>query len=97
MTVLDALAIAQAVRRGDAVLTGPVIFHREEMRVTVPWQPVRGVSEAVLKWHRERLETRLRKRVQELETQSIDGLTEAEVDALWAKYRRYRTLLEVCR
>lgn len=94
-SVLDALAIGQAVKRGDAVLLAPVVFHREPVNVSVYWKPACGMAEAVLEWHRERLEKALRKRVQELETQSIDGLTEVEMDALCAKHERYKTLLEV--
>lgn len=97
MTVFDALAIAQAVRRGDAVLTGPVIFHREVVNVTVPWQPTHGVPAAVLEWHRERLEKALRRRLQEMEQKDLDGMTEAELDRFCEKYEHYKTILEVCR
>ena len=96
MNVFDALAIGRAVRRGDAVLLAPVIFHREEMTVTVPWKPVHGVAEAVLEWHRARLEKAIRRRLQEMEEQPIDGLSEREMDALIDKYDRYKMLLEVC-
>lgn len=92
-SVWDALAIAQAVRRGDAVLIAPVIFHREPMRATVLWKPVHGMASTVLEWHRERLE----KRLQEMEQQPIDGMTEAETDRLCDQYVHYKMILEVCR
>lgn len=95
MTLLDALAIAQAVRRGDAVLLTPVIFHRQEMSVSVGWKPVHGVADAVLEWHRQRLQSALQARTKAMEAQSLDGLTEAEVDTLMDKYLTYRTILEV--
>ena len=95
-SVLDALAIAQAVRRGDAVLLGPVVFHWEPVNVTVHWQPVHGVAEAVLEWHRERLEGALRRRLQEMEQEDLDGMTEAEIDRFCEKYDHYKIILEVC-
>ena len=93
-SVLDALAIAQAVKRGDAVLLAPVVFHREPITVTVLWHPVRGVAEAVLDWHRERLEKAIRRSLQEMEQQPLDGLSAAEVDRLGEKYTRYKLLME---
>jgi len=93
-SVLDALAIGQAVKRGDAVLLAPVVFHREPITVTVFWHPVRGVAEAVLDWHRERLEKAMHRSLQEMEQQPLDGLTAAEVERLGNKYSRYKTILE---
>lgn len=95
-TVLDALAIARAVRRGDAVLLGHVIFHRKDANVTVHWKPARGVPSAVLEWHRERLENALRRRLQEMEQKDLDGMTEAEIDRFCEKYDHYKIILEVC-
>lgn len=95
-SVLDALAIGQAVKRGDAVLLGPVIFHREPVNVSVYWRPVHGVAEDMLEKHRERLGNALRRRLQEMENQPLDGLTEAETDRLFEKYSQYKYILEVC-
>lgn len=95
-SVLDALAIAQAVKRGDAVLLGPVIFHRDPVNVSVYWRPVHGLAEAVLEWHRERLEKTLRKSLEEMEQMSLDGMSAAEVERLGEKHGRYRLLLEWC-
>lgn len=94
-SVLDALAIGQAVKRGEAVLLGPVLFHREPVNVTVLWQPVHGTAEVVLERHRERLEKAIRRRLQEMEQQAIDGWTDAETDTFCEKYSRYKSLLEV--
>lgn len=93
-SVLDALAIGQAVKRGDAVLLAPVVFHREPITVTVLWQPVRGVDEAVVEWHRKRLENALRRRLQEMKQKDLDCMTETEIDAFCEKYRRYKLLIE---
>lgn len=95
-SVLDALAIAQAVRRGDAVLLGPVIFHREAVNVTVLWQPAHGVAEEVLEWHRERMEKAIHRRLQEMEQKDLDGMTEAEIDRFCEKYDHYKIIMEVC-
>ena len=94
-SLLDALAIGQAVKRGDAVLLGPVVFHRDTVNVSVYWQPVHGVDEAVLEWHRERLEKAMRRSLQEMEQQPLDSLSAAEVERLGEKYSRYKTILEV--
>lgn len=96
-SVLDALAIAQAVRRGDAVLLAPVIFHKQPLTVTVCWEPTHGVAEAVLEWHRERLQNALQGRLQAMEQQPLDGMSAEEVEALCDRYTLYKTLLEVCR
>lgn len=96
-SVLDALAIAQAVRRGDAILLAPVIFHKQPLTVTVCWEPTHGVAEAVLEWHRERLQNALQGRLQAMEQQPLDGMSAEEVEALCDKYTLYKTLMEVCR
>lgn len=92
-SVLDALAIGRAVKRGDAVLLAPVVFHREPITVTVLWRPVRGVEEAVLEWHRESLEATLCRRLEEMEQQTFNGWTDAEIDDFCEKYSRYKLLL----
>lgn len=47
-SILDALTIAQAVKKGEARLLGKVIFHRKDMTVTVRWEPVGGEASAAL-------------------------------------------------
>lgn len=96
-SVMDALAIAQAVRRGDAVLLAPVIFHKQALNVTVCWEPTHGIAGAVLEWHRERLKNTLQGRLQTMEQQPLDGMSAEEVEALCDKYTLYKTLMEVCR
>lgn len=96
-SVFDALAIGQAVKRGDAVLLAPVIFHKQALTVTVYWNPVEGAAETVLDAYRNRLKNALEGRLQTMENQSLKGLTEAEIDRYCEKYSRYKTLLEVCR
>lgn len=94
-SVLDALAIAQAVKRGDAVLLAPVVFHVDPVNVSVYWKPVVGVAEGVLEWHREKLKSAILRRICSIEQQPIDGLSETEIDALYEQYRRYKNILEV--
>ena len=96
-SVFDALAIGQAVRHGAAVLLAPVVFHKQALTVSVYWQPVEGAAETVLDAHRNRLRNALKSRLQAMEDQSLDGLTEAEIDRFCEKYSHYKTLLEVCR
>ena len=96
-SMLDALAIGQAVKRGDAVLLTPVVYHSEPMTVTVLWQPVHGVADAVLAWHRERLETALCRRLKQMEEQTFDGWTDAEIDHFCEKYAYCKWLMEGCR
>ena len=93
-SVLDALAIAQAVKRGDAVLIAPVIFHQDPVNVTVRWEPTKGLAEAVLDWHRERLKATLQGRLEAMEQQALDDLSAENVEALSAKHSLYKALLE---
>lgn len=96
-SVFDALAIGQAVRHGAAVLLAPVVFHKQALTVSVYWQPVEGTAETVLDAHRNRLKNALKSRLQAMEDQPLEGLTEAEIDRYCEKYSHYKTLLEVCR
>lgn len=96
-SVLDALAIGQAVQRGEAVLLAPVVFHVEPVNASVYWKPTHGVPDAVLEWHRERLEKALRRCLQEMEQKDLDGMTEAETDRFCEKYDRYKIIMEGCR
>ncbi|MBR3874145.1 MAG: hypothetical protein IKJ26_08235 [Clostridia bacterium] len=89
-SVLDALAIGQAVRRGEAVLLEPVIFHREALTATVLFRPLRGTAEETLAKNRQKLECTLRKLMKEMEQHPLDGMTEVEVDHLFEKYSRYK-------
>lgn len=94
-SVLDALAIGQAVKRGEAVLLSPVIYHREPVNVSIYWQPVQSTAEEVLQKHRQRLENALHMRLQEMEQETFEGWTDAEIDRFCEQYDRYKTLLEV--
>ena len=68
-TLFDALAIAQAVRKGEARLVGKVVFHRRSMTVTVRWEPQTGeASAALLAKARERLKNALKARLKAMET-----------------------------
>ena len=94
-SLLDALSIGQAVRRGEAVLLGPVVFHRETVRVTVHWKPLRRTAEEVLQWNRSWLEALMRRSLEKMERMSLDEMPEAEVERLCEKYGRYQMILEV--
>lgn len=94
-SVLDALAIGQAVKRGEAVLLSPVIYHREPINVSVYWQPVQSTADEVLQKHRQKLENALRRRLQEMEQETFDGWTDAEIDRFCEQYDRYKAVLEV--
>lgn len=95
-SVFDALAIGQAIRRGAAVLLAPVVFHKQALTVSVYWQPVEGTAETVLDTHKNRLRNAMERRLQEMEEQPLDGLTEAEIDRFCEKYSQYKTILEGC-
>ena len=94
-SVFDAMAIGQAVKRGEAVLLSPVIYHREPVNVSIYWQPVQSTAEEVLQKHRQRLENALHRRLQEMEQETFEGWTDAEIDRFCDQYDRYKTILEV--
>lgn len=93
-SVFDALAIGQAVRRGAAVLLAPVIYHKQQLTVSVYWQPVEGSEESVLSAHRNRLRNAMEARLEAMDNQSLEGMTEAEIDRFCEKYSLYKTILE---
>lgn len=93
----DALAIAQAVRKGEARLLGNVIFHREDMTCTVRWEPLKGEASAVLLRHRERLKNSLESRLKAIEATPWESVTPEQAEALCARYERYFWMKEVMR
>lgn len=92
-SVLEALAIAQAVRKGEAALIGKIVFHTDTLTVTVRWHPIAAEAQALLDTHKKRLEQALQRRLQEMEQQPVEGLTEAEMTLLCEKYDRYKSIL----
>lgn len=96
-SVLEALAIAQAVRKGEAALIGKIVFHTYTLTVTVRWHPIAAEAQTLLDTHKKRMEQALQRRLREMEQQPIDGLTDAEITLLCEKYDRYKAILEVCR
>ena len=67
-SVLDALAIAQAVRKGEALLLGKVVFHRPAGNVSVYWEPLTGESpEVLLTRYREALMNALEARLKAMD------------------------------
>lgn len=94
-SVLDVLAIAQAVRKGEARLLGKVIFHRPAGVVTVRWEPLNGESEDnCLSRHRDALQNALEGRLKALEEQDYTNLTAKEKEAYCRQYERYLAVLE---
>ena len=94
-SVLDALAIAQAVRKGEARLLGKVIFHRPAGVVTVRWEPLNGEPEgAMLKCFRDTLQNALEGRLKALEERDYTSLTVEEKEAYCRQYERYLAVLE---
>ena len=94
-SVLDALAIAQAVRKGEALLLGKVVFHRPAGNVSVYWEPLTGESpEVLLTRYREALMTALEARLKAMDESPYWNLTPGEYDAFCAKYSRYAELLK---
>ena len=93
---LDALAIAKAVRKGEALLLGKVIFHRPAGVVTVRWEPLNGELEgAMLKRCRDTLQNALEGRLKALEEQDYTNLTAEEKEAYCRQYERYLAVLEM--
>ena len=94
-SVLDALAIAQAVRKGEARLLGKVIFHRPAGVVTVRWEPLNGESEDnCLSRHRDALQNALEGRLKALEERDYTNLTAEEKETYCRQYERYLAVLE---
>ena len=95
-SVLDALAIAQAVRKGEARLLGKVVFHRPAGVVTVRWEPLNGESEDnCLSRHRDALQNALEGRLKVLEERDYMNLTAEEKEAYCRQYERYLAVLEM--
>ena len=95
-SVLDALAIAQAVRKGEARLLGKVIFHRPAGVVTVRWEPLNGEPEgAMLKRCRDTLQNALEGRLKALEERDYTNLTAEGKEAYCRQYERYLAVLEM--
>ena len=95
-SVLDALAIAQAVRKGEARLLGKVVFHRPAGVVTVRWEPLNGEPEgAMLKRCRDALQNALESRLKALEERDYTNLTAEEKEAYCRQYERYLAVLEM--
>ena len=89
-SLFDALAIGQAVRRGEARLMGKVIFHRQPMTVTI-----HCVDLSALSVWRERLRKALEARLQAMEGSGWENMQAEEYARFCEKYGQYTRLLEV--
>lgn len=93
-SLFDALAIGQAIKKGEARLLGNVTFHRQEMTVSVPWEPLTGEASAeLLSRRRECLKNALEARLKAMENSGWENLTAEEYDQFCARYGRYYRLL----
>lgn len=96
-SLFDALAIAQAVKKGETRLLGKVIYHRQAMTVTVRWEPLTGEASAALILRcRQRLKNALEARLKAMEESGYWNLAAEEFDRFCARYGRYYRLLEGC-
>lgn len=94
-SVLEALAIAQAVRKGEARLLGKVIFHRPAGNVSVYWEPLTDETPPVLlNRYKEALQNALEGRLKALEERDYTNLTAEEKEAYCRQYERYLAVLE---
>lgn len=94
-SVLDALAIAQAVRKGEARLLGKVIYHVRENDVSVPWEPVTGEASAtLLERRREALINALKGRLKAMDESEYWNLSAEEYERFCKQYGRYSRLLK---
>lgn len=94
VSLLDALAIAQAVHKGEARLIGKVVFHRLTGDVTVHWEPLQGAAEELLTRRRERLKAALKAQIKAMDEADYWNLTAEEYEAICARYGRYCRILE---
>ena len=93
-SLFDALAIGQAIKKGEARLLGKVIFHRQEMTVSVRWEPLTGEASAgLLNRRRECLKNALEARLKAMENSGWENLTAEEYNQFCARYGRYYRLL----
>ena len=88
-SLFDALAIGQAVRRGEARLIGKVIFHRKPMTATIHCEDL----SALPVW-RERLKKALEARLQAMEGRGWENMQAEEYARFCEKYGQYTRLLE---
>lgn len=88
-SLFDALAIGQAVRRGEARLMGKVIFHRQPMTATIHCEDL----SALPVW-RERLKKALEARLQAMEGSGWENMRAEEYARFCEKYGQYTRLLE---
>lgn len=95
LSTFDALAIGQAVKRGEVELVGRVVFHRSENAVSLFWFPKNGEAPAALLCRcRKQLAQSLKARLEKMEAQDWWNLSPAEYEAFCKKYAFYTQLLE---
>lgn len=95
LPLLDALAIGQAIRKGQAELVGSVRFIAADLTVCLWWYPINGEEpSALLERHRAALAAAVEKRLEKMDASEWWNLPPEEYEAFCKKYGFYRWLLK---
>lgn len=93
--LLDALAIGQAVRKGEAELVGNVRLIAADLTVCLWWYPTNGEQpSALLDRHRAALVAAIEKRLAKMDNSEWWSLPPDEYSAFCRKYGFYHRLIE---
>ncbi|MBR2924247.1 MAG: hypothetical protein IKC28_04370 [Clostridia bacterium] len=87
MSLLDALAIGQAIRKHEAEMMGTVRLMTADMSVCLWWYPINGeTASSLLERHREALVTAIQRRLEKMDNSEWWNLSPTEYDAFCQKY-----------
>lgn len=94
-SLFDALAIGQAIRKGEARLLGKVIFHKRDMTVSLYWKQLAAEGPAAfMNRYRERMKSAIQKRLRQMDDAEWWKLSEDEFDQMSSRYSFLCWLLE---
>lgn len=94
-SLFDALALGQAVRKGEARLLGKVIFHKRDMTVSLYWKQLTAEDPAAfMNRYRERMKSAIQKRLRQMDDAEWWKLSEDEFDQMSSRYSFLCWLLE---
>ena len=86
-TLPEALAIGQAVKAGKAKLLGKVIFHRNDLSVTMRWEPLWAEDpEILLEKYLGKLKRALERQMEEVLKMPTETMTADEIEASFERY-----------
>lgn len=95
ISVLDALAISLAIRKGEAELLGKVIFHKRDMTVSLYWKQLTAEEPAVfMDRYRKRMRAAIQKRLRQMDDAEWWNLSEEEFEQMSSRYSFLNWLLE---